>query len=147
MHAQIRPVSQVSSSKFRSVLAALSMAVLLSACATPQTRIEDDPQTFAGATPEQQTQIQQGHVDLGMTPPMVKIALGDPDQVSEQVTKEGTFIVWHYAADVSPYPYPYPAWRGRAFAPLIPVNVAGPADKFRVVFHDDKVISAERIVN
>src|ERR1700744_2668092 len=79
------------------LLAGVSGALVLAGCdTTPQARINEHPDEFAQLTPQQQQQVRQGQVAVGMDMNTVKLALGDPDAISNQTTAQGTAVVWHY---------------------------------------------------
>lgn len=146
------------------VRAAMCAATLvLTACATPASRIEKNPQLFAQATPEQQALIQQGQIALGFTADFVKLALGEPDRVTERVDASGTETVWHYldADAYGPYAGGYygPGWGpfGPYYGPYFgpygywpPVNYVqaqpNDRDRVRVVFREQLVTSIERVL-
>jgi hypothetical protein len=146
---------------------AASLSLLIASCASPNSRIGDHPEIFAKATPEEQALIRKGEIALGFTQPFVRLALGDPDRVTERTTQNaGTETVWHYT-EVENLPgyamYGYdPAFMGPATivngpygpllytAPYVPFYPTAPAgierDKLRVTFHDGKVVAIERVV-
>ena len=43
-----------------------------------------------------QAKIRAGRIDVGFTPEMVQVALGDPDRKSTRTTAAGTSEVWAY---------------------------------------------------
>lgn len=65
-------------------------------CTSPATRIKSSPEVFARLTPEQQALVRQGKVALGFDMDAVKLALGDPDRVTERTDAAGRRIIWHY---------------------------------------------------
>lgn len=79
-------------------LAALVGAGLLSGCATmtPEQRIRAHPQAFQGLSPAQQQAVSQGQVEVGFTKDMVRLALGEPDQVYTVTNQQGTADEWLY---------------------------------------------------
>lgn len=138
------------------------LAAALTACASPQTRIEHHPEVFAKATPEQQALIKKGEIAVGFTPELVRLALGKPDRITERTDSHGTETVWHYvdysAASTGyafydpfwgPYWGPYwgPSFWGPAFAPVYVVDNSGREhDRIRVIFRNGKVTAIERVV-
>jgi hypothetical protein len=145
-------------------LAVALLTVLFAACATPASRIKDSPDVFAQATPEQQALIQKGQIALGFRPEFVKLALGEPDRITERTDASGTETIWHYT-DVSTVPayagYAYydpllfgppfyygPGFWGPPFAPLAyaPPPAAVETDRVRIIFRSNAVTAVERVV-
>lgn len=80
-------------------LAALGLVVGLAACTTTRTpaqRIERDPELFRSWSEEVQQRVRAGEVAVGFTEPQVRMALGDPDDISTRTTAEGQTEVWTY---------------------------------------------------
>lgn len=137
--------------------ALLASALLLSACATPATRIRQHPDIYARATPQQQALISQGRIGLGFSPAFVALALGAPDRITERTDKTGTETVWHYVeyqydnsfVAFGAYPF-YPYYGGPFFGdPFAPIIIQGPPtehDRLRVVFKNHQVTSIEQVV-
>ena len=80
----------------RLLLPSLMASLLLSACATPQTRIESSPTAFQALTVEQQALVKQGKVAIGFSEEAVKLALGEPHRVSQRTDEKGKSTVWRY---------------------------------------------------
>lgn len=129
------------------------LSLLCCACATPGSRINDNPAAFASLTPEQQTLVREGHIALGMPAAAVQIALGNPDRVSERTDADGTQRVWHYAdtdyysvtAPAYAYTYPYPRFADPLFyTPTVYAPYPPPTgyDRVRVTFSKDGLVSA-----
>lgn len=79
--------------------AALIAAVLvITGCATPESRINKNPELFASFPLDAQEKIRQGQIDVGFTGDMVKMALGDPNRVYSRQTGTGTLEVWSYTS-------------------------------------------------
>lgn len=74
----------------------MAVAVLVSACASPQSRIRNNPELFASFDPEVQEWIEAGRVDIGFTEDMVRMALGEPDRRVRETTPEGESVAWVY---------------------------------------------------
>jgi hypothetical protein len=106
--------------KIPSLFIGLATLAILAGCATPGTRIKKNPTVFASLTPAEQELVRQGRVAIGFTPPMVRIALGSPDRVTQRIDKNGTSEIWHYRSLDDCYFYggfggpwgPGPYWRG-----------------------------------
>lgn len=131
---------------------ALAMALMLTSCATPLSRIGDDPQVYARATPEQQALISKGRIALGFTPDFVRLALGQPDGVSEHTDQSGTSIVWvymhyryYYPASLDgPFGWPYSGYGWPYFGPNIIAPVAVPIPHLQVTFRHGVVVAIDR---
>lgn len=74
----------------------ICLALGLAGCATPDYRIKKHPEMFAAFPPEVQAKVRQGQVDLGFTPDMVFIALGEPARKYTRRTTGGVNEVWAY---------------------------------------------------
>ncbi|TXH05648.1 MAG: hypothetical protein E6R07_02240 [Nevskiaceae bacterium] len=125
----------------------LLVTALLGACASPETRIRDNPEGYARLTPAQQALVHNGDIGIGMPDFGVEMALGRPDSITERTEAKGVVRVWHYknrdstvaTVDYVGYynPYFFPA-----FAPVV-INNAQPAgDRIRVFFDDRRVVVA-----
>ena len=73
----------------------------LSGCMTPQEmrdrRITNAWPVFSTFAPEIQNQIRQGHVDIGFTKEMVRLALSSPSRIYSRKTEDGLSTVWSYS--------------------------------------------------
>ncbi len=75
----------------------LALGGLLAACSsTPADRIAKHQALFAGYPAEVQQKIRAGEVDLGFTPEMVRLALGEPARTFTRQSGAGTSEVWVY---------------------------------------------------
>ena len=78
-------------------LAVMLVATILAGCSTtPTQRIKQNPELFNSIPSAEQELIKQGHIALGFTPNMVKLALGEPDAVSTRIDRTGTLQIWRY---------------------------------------------------
>ena len=76
------------------VLVALAMT---SACAsTPARRIANAQAAFDAYPPEAQAKIEAGQVGLGFDEAMVRMSLGEPDEVSTEIDENGETVTWVY---------------------------------------------------
>jgi hypothetical protein len=75
---------------------ALCLVALLSACSTPQSRIEADRSAFDQFPAEVREKIRAGRVELGFTPEMVRLALGEPARQAIRKTVTGDLEIWIY---------------------------------------------------
>ncbi|MDD2765456.1 MAG: hypothetical protein PHE83_15955 [Opitutaceae bacterium] len=71
-------------------------ALVLAACSTVDSRIQENPGVFAKLDPATQAKIKQGIIELGFTTDMVYIALGRPDETREHVDAGGRETIWKY---------------------------------------------------
>ncbi|MCX6992328.1 MAG: hypothetical protein NT011_04210 [Kiritimatiellaeota bacterium] len=81
-------------------LAVVSL-IVLAGCATPESRIKDNPGLFASFPPEVQQNVRQGQIDIGYTPEMVEMALGKPDKIETEKAAEGARDIWSYTDTTS----------------------------------------------
>ena len=82
--------------EFRTRCSAALAAALLTACASTDSRIHDNQAAFDGYPPPVQQQIRAGQVDIGFTPEMVRMALGEPDRRFSRSSATGDSEVWAY---------------------------------------------------
>ncbi len=71
-------------------------AIALMACNTTGSRIRAQQELFDSYPPEVQENIRNGVVEVGYTPEMVVMALGEPDQKMAAKSEEGAEDVWTY---------------------------------------------------
>ena len=64
--------------------------------AIPVTRIQDKAAVYAQLTPELQTKVTKGVIEVGYTSDMVYLALGAPSKKKEKTATEGTVELWSY---------------------------------------------------
>jgi hypothetical protein len=134
--------------------ALLLLAAGFVGCATPEARINKNPELFASLSASDQQTIKEGRVMLGFTPEMVKLALGDPDRVSTKTDASGTSEVWRYTTyETDSGMYLYRGYYHRFYGygdPFFPyyLNYAGRKDRdyFKITFTGDRVsmIEAEK---
>jgi len=78
--------------------------LLLAGCvATPADRIAKNPELFAALPVADQDRIRLGQIELGFTPDMVRLALGDPDRHMVRRAVDGTAEIWFYVETVNRY--------------------------------------------
>lgn len=70
----------------------------VSGCASPDYRIKKNPEVFASFPPDVQELVRKGQVNIGFTPPMVEMALGEPDRKYARMTAGGSLEVWSYTS-------------------------------------------------
>lgn len=141
----------------RLLIPMLLLLGVLAGCATPDSRIKDNPAGFNKLPPDQQALVKKGEIGLGMSEDAVQLAMGKPDRVSEHTDASGTQKIWHYT-DVETYDpgfgasawYPYgyrrhyygPFFYPAGVYPVYPLSTE--TDRIRVVFKDGKVAAIER---
>jgi hypothetical protein len=84
----------------------LAGALILSGCATPETRISEHPDLYHSLSPSDQALVTQGQIRPGMSRNAVWLAWGSPDQKILGNMRGRTTETWLYVY-YSSYPY-YP---------------------------------------
>jgi hypothetical protein len=75
----------------------LAAGLLLAAgCSSPESRIRNQQALFDTWPAEVQQKIRVRHVDVGFTPAMVQMALGEADRTYSRTSEKGTSDVWVY---------------------------------------------------
>jgi len=132
---------------------AVTAGLFLAGCATPETRIRQNPAAFDRATPAQQELIKQGKVAIGFDEELVQLALGVPDRTRERIDEHGKQVIWSYVNyECDDGMILYRGWYHRGFGYWDGPHYAYFADypnrhereRFRVVFRDGKVVSIEQ---
>lgn len=83
-------------------LVGLVLAGLLAACSTPESRQAERAAAIQAATPAQRRAIAAGRVELGFTPDMVYVVLGQPGKIEPGATPgEETWIYYQSNASAS----------------------------------------------
>ncbi len=80
----------------RLLLAALLPGLIAGCASTPAKRIQQNQDLFDTLPVADQARIRGGQVELGFTPDMARIALGDPHRSLIRRTPEGHTDVWLY---------------------------------------------------
>jgi hypothetical protein len=127
--------------------AAAAAVAFLSGCATPESRIRQNPELFAQMTPQQQDLIRHGQIAIGFNAEMVRLALGEPDRYATRTNNDGTSEVWSYVTYDMPDGMPlYRGWYHRYYMwgdPMYPYYMNYPgrrvAERFSVVFRNGLV--------
>ena len=81
---------------FRTACFAGPLALLLAGCATPEKRIQQNQEVFDAFPVAAQARIRGGQIDLGFTPDMVRIALGEPHRQTLRRSADGEVEIWSY---------------------------------------------------
>lgn len=140
-----------------SVLAAA--ALLLGACSTIESRIQEKSAVFNSLDPVAKDKISHGDIDLGFTPDMVYIALGDPDARRERISSTGSTEEWVYRSYYSDYAgsafMGYRRWYGhhpygrgyRVYWRPVHYDVYRdvPEDNIRVTFQQGRVVMIDQV--
>lgn len=85
----------------RPALLLLLLPLILSACvSTPASRIAENQDYFDSLPLADQARIRSGQIDIGFTPDMVRLALGEPSRilVRRQADTPAPLEVWLYTA-------------------------------------------------
>lgn len=139
-----------------SLAAAAVLAV--AGCSTVQNRIQEKSAVYNALDPNTQAKIAHGDIDLGFTPDMVYMALGNPDVRREAVTTSGRTETWIYRSYYDGYDpmfgyghfhrwYAYdPYFRRHRFywAPSAVEVTEYAEDDVRVTFQNGRVIAIDQ---
>src|SRR5688572_24003724 len=71
-------------------------ALILAGCSTVNSRINEHAAEYNHLDPDAQAKIRHGTIDVGFTPSMVYMALGEPDLKRHRTTNDGTSETWIY---------------------------------------------------
>ena len=77
--------------------------LLLSGCSTFEKRAEEKAAVYSQLDPATQEKLRNGVIEIGNTPDMVFIALGQPDSKSEQITADRREETWIYNSYYTEY--------------------------------------------
>ncbi len=77
-------------------LTGLLLLAVLSGCSSPQSRIDSNRAAFDKFPAEVQEKIRAGRIDVGYTPEMVRLALGEPARKVTRKTETGDAEIWIY---------------------------------------------------
>ena len=83
--------------------ALLPLLLLLAGCASPEQRIQQNQDLFDSFPIATQARIRGGQIDLGFTPDMVRIALGDPQHKALRRVAAGETEIWLYFDSIRRY--------------------------------------------
>jgi len=81
----------------------LLLLALLAGCASPAQRIKKNQELFDSFPVATQARIRGGKIDLGFTADMVRIALGEPQQMRVRRTATDTLNIWLYIDTIQKY--------------------------------------------
>ena len=133
----------------------LGAAVLLSACSTINSRINEKGAAFYSLDAATRAKIEHGDVGLGFTADMVNMALGNPDVKRYRTTADGTAETWIYSSYYDRYDggayvgyHRWGGWGGHGLYRMywepvyLPAGGSLPNDDIRVTFRNGKVVTA-----
>ncbi len=129
-------------------LASVCFLFALAACSTPDSRIRSHKAEFDALPAETQAKIREGKVEVGYTPSMVVMALGDPDRRYSKTSAGGQSEVWAYQDKGPAFSFGVGVGGGSGRSGVgggIGVSTAGDRsdDKLRVIFEANRVVSIE----
>jgi hypothetical protein len=129
-------------------LSVLACLILLAGCATPESRIADNRTAFERYSPEVQQKIKSREVDVGFTPEMVVMALGEPARKFMRKTEAGDTEVWSYHDDSPKFSFGLgigSGGRGSSVGGGVGVSTGGydPDEKIRVEFRGGTVTAVD----
>lgn len=75
----------------------MSLLMLVASCATPESRVRRHQAAFESWPADVQQKVRAGQVDVGFTPEMVRVALGEPERTFTRTTAQGSADVWVFA--------------------------------------------------
>jgi hypothetical protein len=131
------------------LLLILGLSALLTACtSTPESRIAQHPAIFDTYPPQVRQKIRAGEVDIGFTPDMVRLALGDPSRVFSRQTENGVTELWIYHDNGPRFSFGIGVGSfGRHSATSLGVSTStggyDPEEKMHVEFRDGRVTAVE----
>src|SRR5215470_7893580 len=85
------------------VSALVLASLVLPACATPQTRAQENPAIMQALSPQDRQLALNQQIRIGMPSSAVYIAFGRPDNVVRGVSKNGEVESWIYTTTQSAY--------------------------------------------
>ena len=130
-------------------LATLAAALLLAGCSTVSSRISKNQQLFDTWPENVQTSVRAGQVEVGFTPEMVTMALGEPSRRYTRSTSQGSSEVWAYQSKGPSISFGLGIGGGIGRTGIgtgLGVIAGGDRsdDKMRVIFEEGKVSAVEQ---
>ncbi|MDF9833269.1 hypothetical protein M2103_001492 [Ereboglobus sp. PH5-5] len=124
------------------------VALLFAGCSTTSGRIKKNQPLFDSFPAEVQSNIRAGKVDIGYTPDMVLMALGEPDRRYTRTTERGNSEVWAYRSKAPAISFGLGVGGGgrTSVGTGVGISTGGDRsdDKVRVIFENDRVASLEQ---
>lgn len=133
------------------LLLALAATALLTACSTtPESRIAKNTSLFDTYPPQIRQKIRAGEVDVGFTPEMVRLALGEPTRQFHRQTEAGAVELWVYHDNGPRFSFGIGVGSvGRHSATSVGVGTStggyDPEEKMRVEFRGGRVVAVEYV--
>lgn len=112
-----------------SLILAVVVGSLLAGCNTFSSRARQMSDVYDQLPASEQQRLQRGAINVGDTPEMVYIALGNPDERRDIMTADGTQTVWSYKSYWQQY-------EGTAWLGYRRVIVPARNGRGYVVFHE-----------
>jgi len=130
------------------LLPALLLVAVLAACSSPQSRIDSNRTVFEKYPSGVQEKIRAGRIDVGFTPEMVRMALGEPARQLTRKTEKGEMEVWIYTDDRPQFSFGFGVASGgphNGSAMGLSTSTGGyePDEKARVEYRNGLVESVE----
>lgn len=123
------------------------VAALFAGCSTTSSRISKNQSLFDTFPAEVQAGIRAGKVDIGYTPEMVMMALGEPSRRYTRTTQNGSSEVWAYQSKAPSVSLGLGIGSGGRTSIGTGVGVSTGDrrdDKVRVIFEGGKVSAVEQ---
>lgn len=133
------------------VFLSLAASLFLAGCAsTPADRIANNPALFDTFPPPVRQKIRAGEVDVGFTPDMVRLALGEPSRVFSRQTEAGATELWVYHDNGPRFSFGVGVGSfGRHSATSVGVSTStggyDPDEKMRVEFRNGHVTAVDYV--
>jgi len=123
---------------------ALLSLLFLAACSTPESRIAANRPAFDRLPAEAQRKIQAGQIDVGFTPDMVRLALGEPANKFVRKSTAGDTEVWIYHDNSPQFSIGLGGVSGGRHSAVgggVGLSTGGydPEERIRIEFRDGKV--------
>ncbi len=133
---------------FQILFSAVALLLTAACSTTPQSRIEKNRGAFDAFPADVQEKIRAGRVDLGFTPPMVRLALGDPARELNRSSAAGQEEVWVYRRSSSGFSFGVGIGGGSGhtgYGGGVSMSTAPDYDEdaMRVIFREGKVTAVE----
>ncbi len=123
-------------------------ALIFAACSTPDSRIQSNQTAFNQLSPTDQAKIREGHIDIGFTPEMVVMALGEPDRRITQTSAQGASDIWIYRSHGGHFSFGFGVAGGNHSGGTAAGVAVGGGDqndtRVRVIFQNQRVSAIEQ---
>jgi len=135
--------------KFLRCLTPATMLLLAASCSTPADRVQKNQAVYNSWPAEVQREVSAGRIAVGYLPDMVKVALGEPDNVFTVVDlANGPVETWSYLDHSPSFSIGVGVGGGNGSTSIgTGVSVGGqnwgPNEKTRVVFEHGRVVAIQ----